>query len=328
MTRHEKEIIARHGASKAVRAFAEAVFTGLSAPHKHLPCQYFYDARGSALFEEITELEEYYLTRTETGILTKHAAEMAKPLGAGAALIEFGSGSSRKTELLLGAMDKPGVYVPVDVSQSALNGAGHRLAKRFPGLNVLPERADFSTLTKLPAAVSGRRRAGFFPGSTIGNFDPRGAVSLLAHFARVLGPGARLIVGVDLDKDPQRLLAAYNDARGVTARFNLNLLERINRELAGSFDLSSFRHVALYNQDAKRIEMHIVSLRDQTVDVLGQPFEFAAGESIHTENSCKYSVEGFRGLAREAGWDPARVWKDAAGDFSVHELVAPPADST
>jgi dimethylhistidine N-methyltransferase len=325
MTRHEREIIAKRGVDKVTRAFAEAVFTGLSASYKHLPCQYFYDARGSALFEEITELDEYYLTRTETAILKAHATDMAAPLGPGAALIEFGSGSSRKTELLLGAMDQPGVYVPVDVSPSALNGAGHRLAKRFPGLNVLPERADFTAMKKLPAAVTGRRKVGFFPGSTIGNFDPRGATELLAHFASVLGPGACLIVGVDLDKDPQRLLAAYNDAKGVTARFNLNLLERINRELAGRFDIAGFKHIAIYNQDATRVEMHIVSLRDQTVDVLGQPFEFVSGESIHTENSCKYSVEGFRALARKAGWQPARVWQDAAGDFSVHELVTPPA---
>jgi len=306
---------------QSIDEFAEAVLKGLSAPRKRLPCQYFYDAIGSELFEEITRLEEYYPTRVETRILRAHAPSMAQPTGRNAVLVEFGSGSSRKTELVLAALAEPRAYVPIDVSPSALADARGRLEQRFPGLEIIAVNASFCAALRLPRRVLPFSKLGFFPGSTIGNFDPPDAGRLLMHFARVLGAPSRLIVGVDLDKDPRRLEAAYDDAKGVTARFNLNLLERINRELGGEFDVARFEHRAIYDQEFKRIEMRLVSRARQAVHVLGQRFCFAAGESIHTENSYKYSVEQFRALARGAGWQPARLWMDANGDFSVHELV-------
>ena len=309
---------------QSIDEFAEAVLKGLSAPRKRLPCQYFYDAIGSELFEEITRLEEYYPTRVETRILRAHAPSMAQPTGRNAVLVEFGSGSSRKTELVLAALAEPRAYVPIDVSASALSDAWARLELRFPGLEIIPVNANFWE-ARLPARVFAHGKLGFFPGSTIGNFDPPDAGRLLMHFARVLGSPSRLIVGVDLDKDPHRLVAAYDDAKGVTARFNLNLLQRINRELGGDFDVRRFAHRAIYDQEFKRIEMHLVSRAYQTVQVLGRPFSFAEGESIHTENSYKYSVEQFRAVARGAGWQPAGLWMDANRDFSVHELVLPQA---
>jgi dimethylhistidine N-methyltransferase len=323
MTRHERKIRGEL-AAPIDQAFAQAVLEGLAAAHKHLPCQYFYDARGSQLFEEITRLEEYYPTRVETAILLEHARSMAAPAGRDAVLVEFGSGSSRKTELLLRALDRPRAYVPIDVSQSALNGAKRRLARRLPALEVIPALGDFCNGVALPQGILPHSRLGFFPGSTIGNFDPAAAVSLLRHFAGILGPGARCIVGVDLEKNVQRLLAAYNDAKGVTAAFNLNLLARINRELGGDFDLARFRHVAVYDQQHKRIEMHLVSSTRQQAKVLGRSFTFEAGETIHTENSYKYSVARFQAIARQAGWEPSRVWTDGSADFSVHELQAAP----
>jgi dimethylhistidine N-methyltransferase len=312
--------------TNSVDEFAEAVIAGLSAPRKRLPCQYFYDATGSDLFEEITRLEEYYPTRTETAILRRHARDMVEPAGRNAVLVEFGSGSSRKTELVLAAMEGPRAYVPIDVSQSALADAWSRLERRFAGLEIIPVNASFCDPLRLPARILSHTKLGFFPGSSIGNFDPPDAGRLLAHFARVLGPGSRLIVGADLEKDGRRLEAAYDDAKGVTARFNLNLLERINRELGADFDVSRFQHRAIYDREFKRIEMHLVSRARQTVRVVGRTFQFAAGESIHTENSYKYSVDQFRALARGAGWQPDHVWTDAAHDFSVHELVLAPAD--
>lgn len=323
MTRHEQKFRAERALDGAAKAFAEAVWQGLSAPHKSLPCRFFYDARGSELFEEITRLEEYYPTRTETAILAEHAGRMARAAGPGAALIEFGSGSSRKTELLLEAMPRPFAYVPIDVSRSALEDARRRLAQRMPALEVIPVVADFCETMALPPAMRGVAKLGFFPGSTIGNFDPAAAKRLLEHFARMLGPGARLIIGADLEKDPRRLIAAYNDAKGVTAEFNLNILARINRELAGDFDLAAFRHVAIYDEVSKRIEMHLVSRVAQRASVLGRTFEFAAGETIHTEDSYKYSVGRFQALARCAGWQPNQVRLDPARDFSVHELTLP-----
>ncbi|HZT47257.1 MAG TPA: L-histidine N(alpha)-methyltransferase [Hyphomicrobiaceae bacterium] len=325
MTRRAQTSPAERPAEVGLCEFAGAVLKGLSAPRKRLPCQYFYDAAGSRLFEEITELEEYYPTRTETAILRTHAHAMARPSGRSAVLVEFGSGSSRKTELVLAALEAPRAYVPIDVSWSALEEARSRLERRFPWLEVVPVNASFCDALRLPVRVSSHPKLGFFPGSTIGNFDPPDAGRLLQHFARILGPGSRLIVGVDLDKDTRRLVPAYDDAKGVTARFNLNLLARINRELGGDFDLASFRHRAVYDRNLRRIEMHLVSSVRQAVRLLGRSFEFAAGESIHTENSYKYSVEQFRGLARGAGWRSAQVWMDAGRDFSVHELRLPTA---
>ncbi len=301
--------------------FAAAVLAGLSRPIKSLPCRFFYDARGSELFEEITRLPEYYPTRTEAAILEAHAAEMAECLPAGGILVEFGSGSSLKTEILLRQLPHLGAYVCIDVSESALAGARDRLVVRFPALDVRPIVGDFSRAVTFPADLAEQPKTGFFPGSTIGNLTPAEAVHLLRAFGVSLGVGGRLIVGVDLKKDARRLHMAYNDQAGVTAAFNLNLLARINRELAGTFDLAAFRHEAVYNPREGRIEMYLRSTRRQVVGVLGRPFHFGAGERIHTENSYKYAIPQFQNLARSAGWEPRRVWTDGEVLFSVHELV-------
>jgi dimethylhistidine N-methyltransferase len=302
--------------------FAAAVVEGLSRPQKSLPCRYFYDARGSELFEEITRLPEYYPTRTETAILQAHAAEMASAVAEDAVLVEFGSGSSLKTEILLGKLPRLAAYVSIDVSPSALDAARRRLAQRFPALDVRPLVGDFSCPIVLPADLAPRPKTGFFPGSTIGNLAPLEAQRLLRTFRHSLAPGGRLIVGVDLRKDEETLWAAYNDSAGVTAAFNLNLLARINREIAPAFDLSAFRHQAIYNARHGRIEMHLVSLCEQDVLIRGRSFHFRKGETIHTENSYKYSVGQFRDLTRAADWQPRRVWTDERELFSVHELVA------
>lgn len=301
--------------------FADAVLSGLSAPAKSLPSRFLYDARGSALFEEITRLPEYYPTRTEMRILTEHAAAMMDGLGRDAVLVEFGSGSSLKTERLLAHAPPGTTYVPVDVSDAALAEAVERLAGRFPKLEVRPIVGDFSQPIALPDDLEGRPLAGFFPGSTIGNFGRQAAVALLRTFGLGLSGASRLIVGADLKKDVPTLVAAYNDSKGVTAAFNLNLLRRINRELGADFDLDTFRHVALYNREAGRMEMHLESTVAQNVKVLGRTFRFAAGERIHTENSHKFSVDGFRAMGRAAGWKAGRLWTDAGGKFSVHEFV-------
>jgi L-histidine Nalpha-methyltransferase len=302
--------------------FAAAVLDGLSRPLKTLPCRFFYDARGSVLFEEITLLPEYYPTRTETAILEAHAAHMAEGLPVGGVLVEFGSGSSLKTEILLHRLPQLGAYVCVDVSESALAAARERLAFRFPALDVRPIVGDFSRAVAFPADIADRPRTGFFPGSTIGNLTPVEAARLLQAFRAGLGTNGRLIVGVDLKKDARRLHLAYNDSRGVTAAFNLNLLARINRELAGTFDLTAFRHEAVYNPREGRIEMYLTSTRRQVAGVLGHSFYFGGGERIHTENSYKYTIAQFQDLARSAGWKPRRVWTDPDSLFSVHELVA------
>lgn len=301
--------------------FGLSVIEGLSRTQKTLPCRYFYDARGSSLFEEITRLPEYYPTRTEIGILQACASEIVEGFSAGDVLLEFGSGSSIKTEILLDRIADRVVYVPLDVSEAALADAAARLVERYPALEIRPIVADFSKLVTLPKEFSNSRITGFFPGSTIGNLPPKEAVGLLSNFRKVLGQSGRLIIGVDLKKDPRVLIRAYNDAAGVTADFNLNLLVRINRELGGTFDLEAFRHKALYNPRAGRIEMHLVTDRAQDIMVCGRPFHFAEGESIHTENSYKYTVPEFRELAEKAGWKTNRVWTDADNQFSVHELI-------
>ncbi len=302
--------------------FASAVIDGLSRPNKTLPCRFFYDARGSDLFEEITRLPEYYLTRTETGILERYAAEMAAGVPAGAVLVEFGSGSSRKTEILLRELPHLGSYVAVDVSDSALLEAKTRLAQRFPNLDIRPVVGDFSYPVSLPGGLAARHKVGFFPGSTIGNVTPAEAAQLLGVFRTMLSPSGRLIVGVDLKKDARRLVCAYDDAAGVTAAFNLNLLARINRELGGSFDLAAFAHKAVYNPRHGRIEMHLESTRRQEASIRGRIFRFGAGECIHTENSYKYAMGEFQDVARSAGWHPQRVWTDKDNLFSVHELMS------
>jgi dimethylhistidine N-methyltransferase len=300
--------------------FVAAVIDGLSRPQKTLPCRFFYDARGSELFEEITRLPEYYPTRTEVAILRAQASQIAQGAPEGGVLIEFGSGSSRKTEILLERLPRLKAYISIDISQSALQDAKQRLTARFPGLDVRPIVGDFSRPVTLPSDLLTCRKTGFFPGSTIGNLAPAEAQRLLRVFRAMLSPGGRLLVGVDLKKDVATLLAAYNDAAGVTAKFNLNVLARINRDIGAAFNLAAFRHEAIYNVRDGRIEMHLVSLAGQEVRIQGRPFHFAKGETIHTENSYKYSLRQFRNLARSADWRPDRVWTDARHLFSVHEL--------
>lgn len=301
--------------------FATAVLEGLAAPQKHLPCAYFYDARGSRLFEDITRLPEYYPTRTELKILEANVRAIAHATAPGGVLIEYGSGSSRKTEVLLAELELA-AYVPIDVSASALFEAKDRLARRYPKLRVEPIVGDFRARLDLPDDLVACPRVGFFPGSTIGNFAPAEATKLLRDMAANLGTGARLIIGVDLRKDVRRLIPAYDDAAGVTAAFNKNLLVRANRELGADFDLDAFQHRALFNDKESRVEMHLVSATNQIVTLLGHDFAFRRGETIHTENSHKYTVASFQALARQAGWRPTNVWTDEDALFSVHELVA------
>jgi dimethylhistidine N-methyltransferase len=285
---------------------------------KSIPCRFFYDAAGSVLFERITDLPEYYPTRTEMRILRQHAREMVGGIAPGGALIEFGSGSSRKTELLLDALPALHAYLPIDISSPALRDAVRRLRKSRPELNVVPVCADFSKPLALPAALAAHPRIGFFPGSTIGNLTTDAAVDLLANMKRLLGRGARLIIGADLKKDKGLLERAYDDAEGITAAFNLNLLKRANRELGADFDIGSFDHLAVYDEAHGRIDMYLVSQAQQTVRLLGRRIRFARGERIHTEHSHKYEIEGFKALGLRAGWQPLRVWTDASRLFSVH----------
>jgi dimethylhistidine N-methyltransferase len=299
--------------------FLEDVLQGLARPQKALPPKYFYDAAGSRLFERICRLREYYPTRTELAITRKHLGEIRRFAGQGCALLEYGSGESLKTRLLIKAL-RPSVYLPVDISRDALQAAVKRLARAFPWLRVVPLAADFSRPLEIPALGGRARRVVYFPGSTIGNLSHEEAHAFLKMTRAQVGPGGAMLVGVDLKKDANLLHAAYNDARGVTAAFNLNLLARINRELGGAFDLRRFAHYAFYNPLAGRIEMHLVA-REAHAATLGKyRFFFQRGESIHTENSYKYSVPEFQALAAEAGWRAERVWTDARGLFSVHGL--------
>ncbi|MGE0701456.1 MAG: L-histidine N(alpha)-methyltransferase [Hyphomicrobiaceae bacterium] len=301
---------------------AADVVEGLSRPQKSLPSRYFYDARGSELFEEITRLPEYYPTRAETGILAAHAADIMRGSGGTTVLVELGSGSSRKTRLLLDVAPLLGAYVPVDVSFAALESARRRLRARYPMLEIRPVQGDFSARLTLPPELQHYSKVGFFPGSTIGNLEPEDARALLDRLRVTLLPESRLIVGVDLVKDIDTLLAAYDDAAGVTAAFNLNILARINRDLAPSFDLMTFTHAVHWNAARSRIEMHLASTEDQVVHVAGHSFHFARGETIHTESSHKYTVTGFRELAEKAGWRSNAVWTDTDRLFSVHELIS------
>jgi dimethylhistidine N-methyltransferase len=301
--------------------FREDVIAGLSQPQKAVPPKYFYDARGSRLFEAICRLKEYYPTRSELALTRRHLAAIARFAGDGCELIEYGSGASVKTRLLLRRL-RPAAYVPVDISETALRAAAARLGREFPWLDVVAVAGDFSRPLNIPMAHARGRRVVYFPGSTIGNLTPGEAHAFLRMTRGQVGRGGAMLVGVDLKKDANVLHAAYNDARGVTAAFNLNLLARINRELGGDFKLRRFRHYAFYNAALGRIEMHLVSLAPQTVNVGDHRFAFEAGESIHTENSYKYSVEGFRELAKSAGFRDAKVWLDPKGLFSLHGLVA------
>jgi dimethylhistidine N-methyltransferase len=310
----------RHVPDVAESDFAGDVIAGLSARPKQLSPKYFYDEFGAQLFEEITRLPEYYPTRCELAILEKHAAEMAAFVPADAALIEFGSGSTRKARMVLNAAPAIAAYVPVDISSEMLQQEAAELRRDYPRLTVLPVEADFTKPFNLPRGISGRPRVGFFPGSTIGNFEPHAAAAFLSHAASMLGKNSTLIIGFDLVKDVSVLNAAYNDAAHVTARFNLNLLTRINRELGGNFDLGAFCHQAFYNTERHRIEMHLASRKRQKARVAGRSFEFRAGETIHTENSYKYTLQSFGAMARGSGWTPAAAWTDPNGYFSVQAL--------
>lgn len=305
-------------------SFRDDVIAGLSRRVKSLPPKYFYDARGSELFEAICELPEYYPTRTETALMLERGAAMARHPGPRCAVIEYGSGSGRKTRVLLGALD-PVAYVPIDIAREQLARTAAEISRAFPRAAVTAVCADYSRPLALPegAVPASARRVIYFPGSTIGNLTPPEAADFLAVARRLAGAGGGMLVGVDLKKDRARLNAAYNDARGVTARFNLNLLARINRELGGDFDLSAFRHHAFYNERLGRVEMHLVSLRKQRVRVDGASFSFHGGETIHTENSYKYTVPEFQALARGAGFEPVDCWTDPEALFAVHYLAAP-----
>jgi L-histidine N-alpha-methyltransferase len=302
--------------------FRADVWAGLEQPQKTLPCKYFYDARGSSLFEAICELPEYYPTRTELSIMDAYAAAMADQLGPGCLLVEYGSGSSRKTRLLLDRLRAPAGYVPIDISRAALAASTRALRAAYPGLAVLPVCADYTEPFELPRVRTPVERCCvYFPGSTIGNFTPQKAQQFLARMARVAGPGGALLVGVDLRKAPAVLEAAYDDAAGVTAAFNKNLLVRINHEIGADFDLARFRHRAHYDERQGRVEMHLVSLCAQTVTVAGRRFAFEAGETIHTENSYKYGPGQFATLAAGVGLAVRALWTDAAQRFSVQYLT-------
>jgi len=303
-------------------SFEADVLAGLSARQKTVPAKYFYDEEGSRLFEEITALEEYYPTRTETALLRTAAPEIAGYISDGAALVEFGSGASVKTRILLDAAPQTAIYVPIDISPDALEMAATAINADYPDLIVAPLVDDFTRAIELPEVARGHPRTGFFPGSTIGNFEDGDAIDFLTAARRLLHSGAQFVVGVDLVKDQDVLVRAYDDAQGVTAAFNKNLLRRINRELGGDFDPDAFEHRAVWNPDANRIEMHLVSLRDQTASVAGQPFRFAAGETIHTENSHKFTPDGFARLAERAGWRTLRLWTSPEPAFAVFLLAA------
>jgi dimethylhistidine N-methyltransferase len=302
--------------------FKADVLEGLRSTPKLVPAKYFYDAAGSHLFERITELPEYYPTRCEMKTLREHAADIAKLIPQSAALVEFGSGSSKKARILLRAAPKLAAYVPVDICGEMIEQEAIELRADFPQLKVLPVTADICKPFELPVeAKQAPARIGFFPGSTIGNFEPHEASGFLRNAATILGAGSKLIIGVDLIKPIEVLNAAYNDSAGVTAKFNLNLLTRINRELGGTFRLNMFEHHAFYNRERHRIEMHLASTKRQKVKVAGETIDFRAGETIHTENSYKYSVESLAALARGVGWLPAGSWTDADKYFSIQAFT-------
>jgi L-histidine N-alpha-methyltransferase len=292
------------------------VVSGLSRPQKALPPKYFYDDAGSRLFERICRLPEYYLTRAELALTRTHIASIARFAGRGCELIEYGSGESLKTRLLIRAL-RPKAYLPVDISPAALRGAAERLGREFPWLEIVPVNGDFSRPLELPRSRA--PRVVYFPGSTIGNLSPEEAHAFLSM---TRGQAARMLVGVDLRKAANTLHVAYNDPRGVTAAFNLNLLARINRELGADFDPKRFEHYAFYNAAAGRIEMHLVSLARQSVRIGRHRFEFETGESIHTEDSYKYSIGGFRALAERAGYVAGKTWTDRRRLFALHALKA------
>jgi L-histidine N-alpha-methyltransferase len=304
-------------------AFRADVIAGLTAPIKAIPARWFYDRRGSELFEEITTLPEYYVSRADRALLELHSAQVASIAGPGRAVIEFGSGSSAKTPILLRAV-QPSAYVPIDISGEFLRSSAAELQGEFPDLPVIPLEADFMHPLRLPEAVNGGAKLGFFPGSTIGNLVAATAVDLLRAMKETLGEGALLLIGMDRIKDEARLLSAYDDAAGVTAAFNLNLIDRINRELEGTIPADAFRHCAIWNDKLGRIEMHLEAARDVDFTVAGMAFSMAAGETIHTENSHKYGARDARLLLKAGGWEAVEEWTDAEDDFALILAAAEP----
>jgi len=301
--------------------FEADVLAGLAQPQKALAPKYFYDAEGSRLFEEITGLEEYYPTRTEITLLRRVAPQIAGLISPEAALVEFGSGASVKTRILLDAAPQIGVYAPIDISLAALEEAAAAIRRDYPALAVAPLLEDFTRALTLPVEAQGRPVTGFFPGSTIGNFTPDQAQAFLTGAHKLLGEGARFLVGIDVVKAPRVMVAAYDDAKGVTAAFNKNLLTRINRELGADFDLDAFAHRAIWNLDESRMEMHLESLKDQRVRVAGRTVRFAKGETLHTENSYKFTVQGFADLAKKAGWRLETSWLSDEPAFAIVSLI-------
>ncbi len=302
--------------------FRHDLLAGLSQSPKTLPCKYLYDERGSQLFELICELEEYYPTRAEISILQNYGAEIADALGSDCAVIEYGSGSGLKTEILLEHLHAPNVYFPVDISREHLCSSAAALEEKCPDIDIVPVCADFTRDFELPdSLVNGSRRAAYFSGSTIGNFEVGESIEILQGMARLCGRDGCLLIGVDLQKDPAVLEAAYDDSEGVTRQFNQNLLHRANAELDADFDVEQFQHRAIYNPQHARIEMHLESSCDQQVTVAGQKINFAAGETIHTENSHKHTLESFANIAARAGWQVKTVWTDDRQYFSVQYLT-------
>jgi dimethylhistidine N-methyltransferase len=314
---------ALHNPSPVQTASFEEVMRGLRSPQKELPCKLFYDERGSELFEQITLLDEYYPTRAELRIMRTAGADIAAQLGPDCLLFEFGSGSSTKTRILLDHLERPAGYVPIDISRELLLESAAALTRAYPGLRVVPVCGDYNATLQFPAQLpAGRRRVAYYPGSTIGNFVPEDARRFLARLAELCGRDGGLLIGVDLKKDPLMLHRAYNDALGVTADFNRNILVRLNREFGADFVLDQFRHYAFYNPVFDRVEMHLVSLVEQNVRLRGVNIHFDRGESIWTEASYKYNPPEFRALAGSAGWRVERIWTDDRGLFSVQYLTA------
>ncbi len=310
-------------ADAQIEAFREDVLRGLAQPAPAVPARWLYDRRGSELFDDITRLAAYYPTRTETALLERIMPDIAARVPKGSAVVEFGAGSATKTPILLEAIH-PAVYAPVDISGDYLNESASSLQRDFPDLAVIPVVADFARPFDLPDAIAAMPKLGFFPGSTIGNFVPRSATDMLRQFRQLLGVGAQLLIGMDRVKPLERLVAAYDDDEGVTAAFNLNLLERINRELGSDISVDAFRHEARWNDILSRIEMHLVATRDVDFAIDGHSFHFSAGSSIHTENSHKYGPRGARMQLLAGGWTPIAEWTDDARDFSIVLAEAQP----
>lgn len=307
----------------AEERFVAEVLSGLRKRQKEIPAKYFYDEQGSVLFQEICRLDEYYIPRTEMAIMNSHINEIAGLLGAGLLLIEYGCGDCRKTRILLNHLYQPAAFVPIDISKEQLANVTTELATDYPGLELLPLCADYTNDFPLPVtAKPAERTAVYFPGSTIGNFSPDNAKDFLRHINKICGAGGALLIGIDLKKDTDVLNRAYNDNKGITAAFNLNLLERINRELGADFQIGYFKHHAFYNNEKGRVEMHLVSLKNQMVHLNGTPFSFAKGESIWTESSYKYDIDEFEKIASAAGFRIDRVWTDDRKWFSVQYLVS------